>query len=43
LGDIGKTETVIGCFLIRIGLATEKNVLEMIKELRKNTEDSREQ
>lgn len=40
LGGIGRTGTVVGCYLVRHGLATGKNVLDMIRELRKDTEDS---
>jgi hypothetical protein len=40
LGGIGRTGTVIGCYLVRHNLATGKNVLEMIKNLRKDSEDS---
>jgi len=40
LGGIGRTGTVVGCYLVRHGLATGKNVLEMIRNLRKDTEDS---
>jgi len=43
LGGIGRTGTVVGCYLVRHGLATGKNVLEMIKDLRKDTEDSSRQ
>ena len=35
-GGIGRTGTVVGCFLIRHGLATGRNVLDMIHGLRKN-------
>jgi protein tyrosine phosphatase (PTP) superfamily phosphohydrolase (DUF442 family) len=38
-GGKGRTGTVVGCYLIRHGIATGNNVIEMIKELRKNTED----
>jgi hypothetical protein len=40
LGGIGRTGTVVGCYLVRHGLATEKNVLDMIRDLRKDSEDS---
>lgn len=40
LGGIGRTRTVVGCYLVRHGLATGKNVLDMIKKLRKDIEDS---
>jgi len=33
---IGRTGAVVGCFLIRHGLANRKNVLEVIARLRKN-------
>ena len=36
LGGIGRTGTVIGCYLVRHGLATDKNVLDMIMDLRKD-------
>ena len=37
---IGRTGTLVGRYLIRHGMADSKNVLEMIKNLRKNCEDS---
>jgi hypothetical protein len=40
LGGIGRTGTVVGCYLVRHGLASGKNVLDRIRELRKETEDS---
>jgi hypothetical protein len=40
LGGIGRTGTVIGCYLVRHGLASGKTVLDMIRDLRKDTEDS---
>jgi hypothetical protein len=40
LGGIGRTGTVVGCYLVRHGLATGKNALEMIRDLRKDTVDS---
>jgi hypothetical protein len=40
LGGIGRTGTVVGCYLLRHGLATGKNVLDMIRGLRRDTEDS---
>lgn len=43
LGGIGRTGTVVGCYLMRHGLATGKNVLEMIRDLRKDCEDARRQ
>ena len=39
-GGIGRTGTVVGCYLARHGLASGKNVLAMIRDLRKDTEDS---
>jgi len=36
-GGIGRTGTVVGCYLIRHGLATSDNVLDVIKELRAKT------
>jgi len=39
-GGIGRTGTVVGCYLARHGLASGKNVLDMIRDLRKDTEDS---
>ena len=41
-GGIGRTGTVVGCFLIRHGMATGSNVLDVIHQLRKNdSKDSR--
>jgi hypothetical protein len=40
LGGIGRTGTVVGCYCVRHDLATEKNVLDTISDLRKNSEDS---
>jgi hypothetical protein len=40
LGGIGRTGTVVGCYLVRHGLATGKNVLEMISDMRKDSRDS---
>jgi hypothetical protein len=40
LGGIGRTGTVVGCYVVRHGLATGKNVLDIIINLRKYTEDS---
>jgi protein tyrosine phosphatase len=40
LGGIGRTGTVVGCYLVRHGLANGKNVLDEIRDLRKDTEDS---
>ncbi len=39
LGGKGRTGTVVGCYLTRHGFATGNDVIVMIKELRKNTED----
>lgn len=36
-GGIGRTGTVVGCYLLRHGLANHKNVLEFIKYLRRST------
>lgn len=38
-GGKGRTGTVVGCYLVRHGFAAGYDVIEMIKELRKNTED----
>ena len=38
-GGKGRTGTVIGCYLVRHEYAAGNDVTEMIKELRKNTED----
>ena len=40
LGGIGRTGTVVGCYLVRHGLANGKNVLDIIRDLRKDSEDS---
>jgi protein-tyrosine phosphatase len=40
LGGIGRTGMVVGCYLMRHGLATGRNVLEMIRDLQKDCEDS---
>lgn len=40
LGGIGRTGTVVGCYLVRHGLSTGKNALEMIRDLRKDSENS---
>ena len=40
LGGIGRTGTVVGCYLVWHGQATGKNVLDMIMDLRKDCEDS---
>jgi hypothetical protein len=39
-GGIGRTGTVVGCYLARHGLTTGKNLLDMIRYLRKDTGDS---
>ena len=38
-GGKGRTGTVVGCYLARHGFAAGNDVIEMIKKLRKNTED----
>ena len=38
-GGKGRTGTVVGCYLARRGMAAGSDVIEMIKELRKNTQD----
>jgi protein tyrosine phosphatase len=38
-GGKGRTGTVVGCYLARHGFAAGNDVIKMIKELRKNTED----
>jgi len=35
-GGLGRTGTVVGCWLVEQGLATKENVIEMISELRKD-------
>lgn len=35
-GGVGRTGTVVGCFLIRHGLANSDNVLDVIRQLRKD-------
>jgi protein tyrosine phosphatase len=35
----GRTGTVVGCYLARHGMAADIDVIEMIREIRKNTED----
>jgi predicted protein tyrosine phosphatase len=37
LGGIGRTGTVVGCYLARHGYATNQSLIRMIQELRKNT------
>ena len=39
-GGRGRTGTVAGCYLARHGMAIGQNVLDRIKELRRNTEDN---
>jgi hypothetical protein len=38
-GGKGRTGTVVGCYLARHGFAAGNDVIKMIKELRKNTEN----
>ena len=38
-GGKGRTGAVVGCYLVRHGFAAGNDVIEKIKELRKNTED----
>jgi len=38
-GGKGRTGTAVGCYLARNGIAASSDVIEMIKELRKNTEN----
>ena len=38
-GGRGRTGTVAGCYMARHGFATGRNILKMIQELRKDTED----
>jgi len=38
-GGKGRTGTVVGCYLARHGMAAGMDTIEMINELRKNTED----
>ncbi len=40
LGGIGRTGSVVGCYLRRHGLADSKNVLEMIRKLRGYSENA---
>ncbi|MBW2437187.1 MAG: dual specificity protein phosphatase family protein [Deltaproteobacteria bacterium] len=37
LGGVGRTGTVIGCYLARHGYASGRKVLELIQQLRRNT------
>jgi hypothetical protein len=41
-GGLGRTGTVVGCFLMRHGIADESNVLDKIRELRHRTELGKE-
>lgn len=38
-GGVGRTGTVIGCWLIRHGLATSENVLHVLRQLRRHDQD----
>ena len=38
-GGRGRTGTVAGCYMARHALSSGRNILEMVQELRKNTED----
>jgi len=38
-GGRGRTGTVVGCYLARHGIASDRKNLELIKKLRENTED----
>jgi protein-tyrosine phosphatase len=38
-GGKGRTGTAVGCYLARNGIAASRDAIEMIKELRKNTEN----
>jgi protein-tyrosine phosphatase len=38
-GGKGRTGTVVGCYLARHGLAAGNDLIEKVKELRKNTEN----
>jgi protein-tyrosine phosphatase len=37
LGGLGRTGTVVGCYLARHGYATDQNVLKLIQQLRQNS------
>ena len=37
LGGLGRTGTVVGCYLARHGVAAGRNVIKMIRDLRRNT------
>ena len=39
-GGRGRTGTVVGCYLARHGLASDRQILKTIKELRRNVEDA---
>ena len=39
-GGRGRTGTVVGCYLVRHGLVSTRNILQYIGGLRKNTEDA---
>ena len=38
-GGIGRTGTVVGCYLARHGYASGQKIIEFVKDFRKNTED----
>jgi len=40
LGGKGRTGTVVGCFLMRHGIATESTVLQMVQRLRRDDPES---
>ena len=37
LGGLGRTGTIVGCYLARHGIAAGRNVIKMIRDLRRNT------
>ena len=37
LGGLGRTGTVVGCYLARHGFSTGRSVIKMIRDLRRNT------
>ena len=37
LGGLGRTGTVVGCYLVRHGYATDRNILKLIQQLRQNS------
>ena len=41
-GGVGRTGTVIGCWLLRHGLAEPSNVLEVLMRLRKQDQERRQ-